>query len=155
MQQQLLQLLFLLEGSREVFAACPTVTLDFIVQADDALLAAIEDDVRSDLAKLNIQVRADPSHPNDSPVVRLGRTHRGVRERSVGVRFSERVRGGLGIEGIKNICLTSECHCFFICLFFSDLSRFLPIQTDAWIDVCGYTMIHYKLIYIHNLCPET
>ena len=37
-------------------AGCGSATLDFIVQEGDALLAAIEDDVRADLAKIGITV---------------------------------------------------------------------------------------------------
>ena len=37
-------------------AGCGSATLDFIVQKGDALLAAIEDDVRADLAKIGITV---------------------------------------------------------------------------------------------------
>ncbi|CAE7342084.1 nikA [Symbiodinium sp. CCMP2592] len=51
-----LQGLLILAHAGEVRAACQSAELDFIVQAGDAVLAAIEDDVRADLAKLGITV---------------------------------------------------------------------------------------------------
>ncbi|CAE7455425.1 nikA [Symbiodinium microadriaticum] len=51
-----LQVLLILAHTGEVTAACQSAELDFIVQAGDAVLAAIEDDVRADLAKLGITV---------------------------------------------------------------------------------------------------
>ncbi|CAE7263627.1 nikA [Symbiodinium natans] len=52
----LLQVLLILGHVREALSACKSAELDFIVVEGDALLASLEDDVRSDLAKLGISV---------------------------------------------------------------------------------------------------
>ena len=51
-----LQLIILLAQVSDVSAACQSAELDFIVQSGDAVLAAIEDDVRADLAELGVTV---------------------------------------------------------------------------------------------------
>lgn len=59
MLSALLCLLFLQHGlhaSANDSTNCKSVSLDFVVQDDDALLAAIEDDIRADLAKVGINV---------------------------------------------------------------------------------------------------
>eukprot|EP00439_Symbiodinium_sp_Y106_P039968 s3421_g4.t2 len=58
--------LLILACTGEVTAACQSAELDFIVQAGDAVLAAIEDDVRADLGKLGITVNTRFLEKDDS-----------------------------------------------------------------------------------------